>query len=386
MSAPEEGRWVDRDRALAEVIATLRSEPAYGLDTEFVAERTYWPRLCLVQLSWAGGIALVDPFRCDTRALGELLHAPATMVTHAGAADLPILERACGARPSALFDTQLAAGFVGLGMPSLVALVSVLLDVRLDKSEQLTDWTRRPLAPAVRRYAAGDVAHLLALVTALRERLEAAGRATWAAAECELLRAAPAPDPDPDTAWWRIKGARNLRGDHARVAQAVAAWREERARQLDRPARFVLPDLVLAGIATRPPKRAEELGAMRGAESLPKAVLAAVMDAVRTGHDADPATLRRPPKLADDPALDAAAGLLTAWAGQVAAVERLEPRLLATREDIRAVLNDRPSRLDDGWRAEMVGARIRDLVAGRAVLRLVDGGRRVQLEASPPPS
>ena len=132
---------VDDDRALADVVATLRSEPEYGLDTEFMAEKTYYPQLCLLQLAWPGGVALVDPFACDVRALAALLGEPATMVTHAGGADLPIIERACGARPSRLFDTQLAAGFVGLGQPSLVSLVHAVLDVRLDKGDQLSDWT-----------------------------------------------------------------------------------------------------------------------------------------------------------------------------------------------------------------------------------------------------
>ena len=163
-----EVRWIDSDAALAKVVTTLRSEAEYGLDTEFVAERTYYPRLCLVQLAWPGGIVLVDPLACDVAALSAVLASPAMMITHAGSADLPIIERACGARPQVLFDTQLAAGFVGLGQPSLVSLVSALLDVRLDKGDQLTDWARRPLSDSARRYAAGDVAHLTALTAELR--------------------------------------------------------------------------------------------------------------------------------------------------------------------------------------------------------------------------
>jgi ribonuclease D len=374
--------WVDDDAGLQRVLATLASEPEYGLDTEFVAERSYWPVLCLVQLSWAGGVAIVDPLACDVRALADLLQPPATMVTHAGAADLPILERVCAARPTTLFDTQIAAGFVGLGMPSLVALVSALLDIRLDKKEQLTDWARRPLPDAARRYAAGDVLHLLPLAAELRTRLESMGRDGWAAAECEVLRTVAVRDPDPDTVWWRIKGSRALRGERARVAQAVAAWRERRARELDRPTRFVLSELVLAGIAARPPHDARELTDLRGAGSLPKEVARVVLEAVEAGRAMDPAELRLPPRHEDDGALDAAAALLAAWTGQVAATERIEPRLLATRDDVKAMVNGRRSRLDEGWRAAIVGARIRGLVAGDAVLRLVDGGRRVRLEPS----
>ena len=378
-----EPQWIDDDRDLARLVDALRSEPVYGLDTEFVAERSYWPQLCLVQLSWADGVALIDPLACDVRALGDLLRTPATMVTHAGIGDLPILERACGARPTELFDTQVAAGFVGLGTPSLVALVSVLLDIRLSKQQQLTEWSRRPLSAAAQRYAAADVAHLLSLTAALRARLAEAGREAWAAAECEVVRTLPTRDPDPDTAWWRIKGSRNLRGEHAQVAQSVAAWRELRAREVDRPVRFVLSDLVLAGIAARPPRNAQELRDLRGAESLPKHVIGSVLEAVAAGRAMSRDQLRLPPKHHDDAALDAAVALLAAWVAQVAEVEKIDPRLLGTREDVRAMVNGRPSRLGEGWRAEMVGARIRDLVSGQAVLRLVDGGRRVRLESPP---
>ena len=148
VSSDGEAEWIDTDVALAAVINTLQSEPAYALDTEFVAEKSYWPRLCLVQLAWPGGVALVDPLACDANALGELLRSPSMMVTHAGSADLPILERACGARPTTLFDTQVAAGFIGLGTPSLVSLVRELLGVQLDKSQQLTDWARVDRCPS----------------------------------------------------------------------------------------------------------------------------------------------------------------------------------------------------------------------------------------------
>ena len=162
-----EPRWVDDDRALAELVKILLDEPAYGLDTEFLSERTYWPQLCLVQVSWAERRRAGRPARVRRARARDVLRAPATMITHAGASDLPILDRAIGARPSALFDVQLAAGFVGLGLPSLGTLVSALLDIRLDKSEQLADWSKRPLSEATRHYAAADVEHLFPMTAEL---------------------------------------------------------------------------------------------------------------------------------------------------------------------------------------------------------------------------
>jgi ribonuclease D len=382
-SSEPEVRWIDSDAALASVVKTLCSEEQYGLDTEFVAERTYYPRLCLAQLAWPGGIVLVDPLACDIAALADVLETPATMITHAGSADLPIIERACGARPKTLFDTQLAAGFVGLGQPSLVSLVSALLDVRLDKGDQLTDWARRPLSESARRYAAGDVAHLLALTAALRERLQSRGREAWAVTECAVLLATQPRDPDPNIAWWRIKGSRSLRGEQACIAQSVVAWRERRAREQDLPARFVLSELALTALVQRPPESVDDIGRLRGAGSLPKPVVAGLFEAVTAGRAMDRSELRSPPKHGDDAGLDAAVGILNGWAAQIATGEQVDARLLATREDVKALVNGRPGRLDDGWRAAMVGDDLHALVAGEAVVRLVGGGKRLQLEPAP---
>ncbi len=375
-------RWVDDDHSLAELVKVLLDEPAYGLDTEFLAERTYWPRLCLVQISWSGGIALVDPFACDVRALTHVLQAPATMVTHAGVSDLPILDRAVGARPAGLFDVQLAAGFVGLGSPSLASLVSVLLGVRLDKGEQLTDWAARPLATGVRRYAALDVAYLLHLAAELRNRLEALGREAWATAECEVLRTSVPRITDPDTAWWRVKGASTLRAEKALVAQAVGAWRERRAQRLDIPPRFVLSDLALAAVIGRAPRSTDEVRALRGVSGMPAAVARELLDAVEAGRAMDESELRRPPRRDDVPELDAAVALLAAWVSELATSERIDKRLLATRDDVKDLVYRRPSRLDDGWRAQLAGRELRRLLDGEAVIRLTDGGRHLRMEGS----
>ena len=176
-----EARWVDNDAALADVVKILLDEPSYGLDTEFLSEHTYWPRLCLVQLSWSHGIALVDPFACDVRALADVLHAPATMVTHAGASDLPILDRAIGARPAGLFDTQLAAGFVGPRVT--VARIAGVGAARraprqVGAARRLVGASDEGLAQALRRRrrAAPAPAHRGVAAPAHRSRARAVGR------------------------------------------------------------------------------------------------------------------------------------------------------------------------------------------------------------------
>jgi ribonuclease D len=361
-------------------VRVLLDEPAYGLDTEFLSERTYWPQLCLVQISWPRGVALVDPLACDVRALADVLRAPATMVTHAGGSDLPILDRAVGARPAGLFDVQLAAGFVGLGSPSLGSLVSILLGVRLDKSEQLGDWSARPLTAAARQYAAADVEYLFPLAVELRDRLEGLGREAWATAECEELRVTPDRRLDADTAWWKIKGAMSLRGEKARIAQAVAAWRERRAQRLDVPPRFVLPELALVAVTGRPPRTKDELFGLRGVSKMSDTVVGELLAAVEAGRAMPESAQRLPVKMDDGPELDAAVALLVAYVAELAASKQIDRQLVATRDDVKALVYGRPGRLDHGWRAALAGDGLRRLLTGKAVVRLIDGGRRIQLE------
>ena len=246
-------RWVATEEALSETIEHLATAPAYALDTEFHRERTYYPKAALIQVAIDDLIALIDPLAVDIGPLATLFDSDAIAVVHAAQQDLEVLSRGCGTVPRTLFDTQLAAGFVGYSSPALTNLLAAELSVRLPKGDRLTDWLARPLSDDQRTYAASDVAHLLALREKLVDRLVATGRYEWALDECEELRTRPAGPPEPDRAWLRIKDHRHLRGASRGVAQEVAAWRERRAASLDQPVRFVLADLAILGIAQRPP-------------------------------------------------------------------------------------------------------------------------------------
>ena len=376
-----EPRWIDDPTAFAELITELRDEPRYALDTEFHGERTYWPRLALVQVAWSNGIALIDPFAVDMKPFGEILGGPGLMIAHAAEQDLAILERACGRLPTKLFDTQVAAGFIGMGAPSLASLVERLLEVRLTKGDRLTDWTRRPLSVEQRLYAAADVEYLLELHDILVARLEPMGRLEWATDECEERRLRVRTRPEPELAWWRMKGARQLRGKSRGVAQQVAAWRERTAATLDVPPRFVLSDLALIGVVSRPPRNREELLAIRGVDgrSLREGTTDALLSAVEAGLALDPATVQMPETDHIDRALAPAVTVIGAWLTQRASELDLDPAVLATRADLTQLLHGAPSRIASGWRADLVGAPIQRLLEGKATIVLRDGGRRVEL-------
>jgi ribonuclease D len=252
------------DSRLAALVDTLRNEPLYAVDTEFHREKSYFPKVALVQIAWPTGIALIDPLAVDLHPLAEILEGPGIAVLHAAQQDLEVMARSCGAVPRELFDTQIAAGFLGHATPSLVNLVQGELGFRLPKGDRLTDWLRRPLTNDQCTYAASDVAHLLELHRRFVEQLNAVGRLSWVQDECEGLRVRPTGPHDPEMAWARLKDVRALRGSARNVARSVAAWRERRAAETDQPVRFVLPDLAILGLAQKAPKTLDELRTTRG--------------------------------------------------------------------------------------------------------------------------
>lgn len=361
------------------------AEPAYALDTEFHRERSYYPHLALVQLAWRGGVALVDPLAVDLRPLGEVLGGPGLAVAHAAEQDLEVLERACGTVPSRLFDTQLAAGFIGMSTPSLANLVDRLLSRPLAKGDRLTDWTRRPLSADQREYAASDVVHLLDLHAMLVTELESMGRLGWAEAECELFLGRSRQAVPPERAWWRMREARSLRGRSRCVAQCVLAWRELRAAETDKPVRSILPDLAVVSIAHRPPRSAEELAQVRGLDGrrLKPELVEEVLAAVEAGLGLREEDLCLPVSDELDSTLRPAATLAAAWVSQRANELRIDPALLATRADLNALLRGDPGcRLTQDWRSSLLGTPLRRLVTGDAALGLAAGGGLVLEERS----
>ena len=377
-----EREWVDSQERFEAVVEDAMTADAYAIDTEFHRERTYFPHLALLQLAWPGGLALVDPFAVDLAPLARLLQGPGLAVLHAADQDLEVLDRACGAIPTQLFDTQLAAGFLGMSSPSLVNLVERLLGTRLPKGDRLTDWTRRPLTDEQQEYAASDVVHLIELRDLIAEQLEGRGRLAWAEQECEaLLHRSRAPQ-QPDTAWWRIKESRQLRGKARGIAQELAAWRERRAADLDIPPRFVLPDMALASIAQRPPRNASDLAGVRGLEGrhVKGETGEAILAAVRRGNELPSSAVRLPPTDDLDRTLRPAVTLVSAWVAQLSGDLHIDATLLATRSDLHSFLRgDEDARLATGWRHELVGTPVEHLVKGYAALAF-DGRGGLVLE------
>ena len=382
MSEATPHRLVEDDATFAGVVTALLDAPEYAVDTEFHRERTYFPTVALVQIKWGDEIVLVDPLVVDLGPLAPVLDGPGLAVMHAASQDLEVLQRACGTVPSRLFDTQLAAGFLGFTTPSLASLAERVLGVDLPKASRLTDWLRRPLGEDQQRYAAADVDHLLELTRLLRDELDSVGRLAWAEEECEELRSRGWGPPDPEDAWLRLKEGRSLKGRTRGVAREVAAWRERRAAELDQPVRHVLSDLALVGIATNPPKTLEQLRRIRGIDErnargrLGEEVLAAV----EKGRDAPEEAIRAPRRDDVDRDQRPAVALVSAWLSQLGRDLRIDPMLLATRSDLGSFLGGDPNaRLAQGWRRDLLGEPVRRFLAGEFALAF-DGNGGLELE------
>ncbi len=363
-------RWVDTQAEFEALVDHLAAEPRYALDTEFHRERTYFPKLALMQFAAAGETTLVDPLSVDLTALRRLFATENVAVLHAAQQDLDVLTHACGAVPAKIYDTQLASGFLGYSTPSLVSLLMSELRVSAAKGDRLTDWLRRPLTVDQREYAAADVDHLLALQDRLDGQLDELGRAEWVSEACEELRLRPASGTDPSQAWLRIKDVRMLKPRARGVARALCEWRERRAMAVDVPVRQILPDLAVLGIAQRQPTTLQDLVQARGVDdrhargNLAKEILTAV--AVGQSNE-----IELPPPDGEELErhMRPAVALVSAWIADLARKQRVDSSLLATRSDLVALLRgDEGARLLRGWRAELVGDGIQRLVQGKAGL------------------
>jgi len=363
--------WITNQAELDSLVDELSDTRAYALDTEFHRERTYLPQLAVVQLATRERIALVDALAVDVRPLSRVFQSNAVCVMHAGSQDLEILELVSGTVPQRMFDTQIAALFCGYRTSSLGRLVEGFLGIELDKSAQLSDWTRRPLPEADLRYAASDVAHLLELRDTLVGRLDDRGRLQWAEEEIERLRSKDRSAPDPATLWWKLRGKTKLNGRACGVAQELAAWRDQVAKKQNRPPRTVLSDMALLALAQRPARNTEQLRGVRNFDLGRFKHTDQLLAAIQRGTQLPKDEIRLPPKKPDNlPNVDGVIALCLAWLAQRAGEEDLDMSVLGTRDDVTSLVLHQPSRLANGWRDTLVGRELRSIIDGTAGLRV----------------
>jgi ribonuclease D len=378
---------MEMTQTLVERLADAAREAGrLGLDTEFMPEGRYRPLLCLVQIVVGEEVAILDPLAGPLEAgpLADVLADPAVeIVLHAGRQDVAILRREWQTAFTNVFDTQVAAGFAGFSAQAgYNGLLHDVLRIRLPKTASFTRWDARPLTDEQLRYARGDVEHLLPLADEIQRRLSDRGRLEWAREECVAIAEAT-DERDPDEVWRRLPRATGLDPRERAVARALAAWRERTAAREDRPVGSVLRDPTVVELAKRQPAGRRELAQIRGVT--PDVVRRRgddIVAAIELGRRSPPVMLeesdRSPSEAVDGPTIALAESLVRTRAQEAG----LAYELIAARADLTPIVvavrrsQDEPDvRTLRGWRRELVGTELLELLAGRRRLGVGPGGR-----------
>lgn len=352
--------------ALDALCENLARAKRVAVDTEFVRDRTYFPRLCLIQIATDEALHLIDPLGgIDLAPLFSALAEPGLeKILHAARQDLEIFYLETGDVPRGVFDTQLAAACLGYGEQlSYSKLVGELLGVDLGKSHARTDWIRRPLAPAQLRYAADDVLYLLRVHDELTKRLSQAGRQDWLAGEFAALSETGLYAPEPKLAYRRIRAQKNLDATRRARLAALAQWREQMAIDKNLPRRWIVADKPLLDLASLD---GSDPDAVRGVAGLPAKLLSRELDAIcallSTGSEQ--ANNFRQGSQRPTAAENRTLKKLSEFVRSEATRLKTSPALLATRDDLRQLMAGDPEDciLMQGWRRGVVGEKLSRLL------------------------
>ena len=375
--------------------AKVRGRDFVAVDTEFMRETTYWPKLCLIQAATPDAEAVIDPLAdgIDLSPFLEILRDPSiTKVFHAARQDVEIFNN-LNAMPASLFDTQVAAMAAGYGEQiAYDALVRNMLKIELDKSSRFTDWARRPLTENQLTYALADVTHLAALYPRLRARLETEGRLAWVADEMTSLCDPALYDVSPENAWRRLK-PRKQTARYLSVYRAVAGWRERTAQLRDQPRSRILKDDAIDELASQAPTDAGQMERLR---SVPKGfagsrfgpeLLDTIREALRDPEASAPVVeMTRAPH---NPAAGAVVELLKVLLKARAEDAGVASKLIATVSDLEQIAQDDNADTPalTGWRKEAFGADALRLKRGELAL-VLDGARVrvVEVRRAPRPA
>ena len=368
-------QYIDTPSQLAQLCEQIKKESWVALDTEFLREKTYYPKFCLLQIATPEWVACVDPIALpNLEILFDVLYDPAIVkVFHSCRQDLEIFFQSTGKLPSPIFDTQIAAPLLGFqDNPGYAMLVSSLLSINLNKAHTRADWSKRPLTEAELEYAADDVIYLCQIYQIMVKKLTDLGRINWLKHDFAELTNPELYKVDPDKAWFRIKGKNKLTGKQLSIIQTLAQWREKTAQAEDRPKSWLLRDELLFDLAKLQPESVQELANVRGInERSVNRYGRELCQLITAAKNRPPLPLNEKDRSAKKTQQEEAIlDILTALVRIRAEENALNPSILATRKDLEELLfnvsDEGP--LLHGWRYTMAGKELVGLLKGEFLL------------------
>lgn len=367
--------YVDSQNKLSSLCSLVKSSDVIAIDTEFLREKTYYAQLCLIQIATNDALACVDPLAVSNLdPLLELLYDPARVkVLHSARQDLEIFFDLKGELPKPIFDTQIAATLLGYGdQIGYAGLVKAMLSKTIEKEHARTDWGQRPLDDAQIHYALNDVRYLIPIYRRQLQRLSEKGRELWLQTDFETLTDKSLYAPDPEQLWKRVKGTRILKRGQLTVLQQLTKWREQRARELNRPRKWVLPDDVLVDIARRCPASIEALEKIRGWSNYIKkqaSEILSVISQARSIPESQWPVSERVTTLTTEQ--EAIVDLLMGVVRMRAVQNDVTAAALVTRKELESLVSgERDISVLAGWRRELVGDELLQCLDGKKLISI----------------
>jgi len=380
----QEYHYIDNEQQLGQACDTLRSSPILALDTEFMREKTYFAQFCLIQIATEREIFIIDPLSVgNLQPLIELLYdTNIVKILHAARQDLELFYDLEGRVPAPIFDTQIAATVLGFAdQIGYANLVHKILGVQLDKSHARTDWSTRPLSEQQLSYAADDVRYLIQLYPEIIQRLETLGRQNWLEEDFAALSDSAQYQNDPADSWRRISGHGRLKPQQLAVLQPLAAWREQRARQLNKPRKWIISDDVLLTLAQRMPDMPGKLHGIRGMpDTIVRDFGAELVNIIQQARNRPKsewpkARAHLAPSRDQELLIDS----LMLYLKYLAYNNQITPATLANRKELESLIRgERDLNLLKGWRSHIAGQSLLNMLEGKISIEIVNGKLKVE--------
>ena len=379
MISSDDTLYIDTPDSLSDFCKQISKSDWIALDTEFLREKTYYPKLCLLQIATTDTVACIDPIALEdlSPVLDVIYDASITKVMHSGRQDMEIFFNIHGRPPAPVFDTQIAALMLGFSdQIGYANLVNEMLGVALDKLHTRADWSLRPLSADQLKYAADDVVYLADIYLKMNQQLTSAGRLQWLGEDFDRLASPVLYGNSPELAWLKVKGGNRLKGSSLAVLQALAQWREATAQQKNRPKGWILRDDALVDIARHQPATRQALEKIRGlSEGLVRnsgnTIVKLVSEASGEQPQAFPDSGRRVKLTPDQGALVDVMMALVRLSGEE---NRLNPAVLVSRKQLeKLVCGETDIDVMKGWRKKLVGEQLARFLSGDLNLTVNDG-------------